>query len=84
MELNAKSIAAFKFTGLSADGEAIHGHRLADGKGLHLHAPKVARYWRMNYRFSGQKPPLALGVYPAVGQADARMAGQDSFQNGGQ
>ncbi|MGB6324990.1 MAG: integrase arm-type DNA-binding domain-containing protein [Methylocella sp.] len=36
--------------------------------------PMGARYWRMAYRYQGRQKTLALGVYPIVSLADARMA----------
>jgi len=47
--------------------------KLADGGGLYLLVqPNGARYWRMDYRWSGKRRTLALGVYPTVSLADAR------------
>jgi integrase len=49
--------------------------KLSDGGGLHLLVnPDGARYWRLAYRYDGQQKTLALGVYPIVSLADARMA----------
>jgi integrase len=49
--------------------------KLSDGGGLHLLVnPDGARYWRMAYRHQGRQKTLALGVYPIVSLADARMA----------
>ncbi|PNE10852.1 MAG: hypothetical protein CR217_12035 [Beijerinckiaceae bacterium] len=49
--------------------------KLSDGGGLHLLVnPDGARYWRMAYRYQGRQKTLALGVYPIVSLADARMA----------
>ena len=49
--------------------------KLSDGGGLFLLAtPEGARYWRMAYRFHGRQKTLAIGVYPAVSLADARVA----------
>jgi integrase len=43
--------------------------------GLHLLVnPNGARYWRMAYRYQGRQKTLALGIYPTVSLADARMA----------
>jgi integrase len=49
--------------------------KLSDGGGLHLLVnPDGARYWRLAYRYHGRQKTLALGVYPIVSLADARMA----------
>jgi integrase len=49
--------------------------KLGDGGGLHLLVnPDGTRYWRMAYRYQGRQKTLALGVYPIVSLADARMA----------
>ncbi len=47
--------------------------RLADGRGLVLHAqPTGAGWWRLRYRFGGRESMLSLGVYPDVPLALAR------------
>jgi len=39
----------------------------SDGGGLYLLIqPSGARYWRYDYRYSGRRKTLALGVYPEV------------------
>ena len=49
-------------------------YKLADGGGMYLLVkPDGARYWRMDYRFSGKRRTLALGVYPAVTLSSARI-----------
>src|SRR6202166_2222848 len=49
--------------------------KLSDGGGLHLLVdPKGGRYWRVAYRFAGKQKTLALGAYPSVSLADARIA----------
>jgi len=35
--------------------------------------PKRSKYWRLKYRFNGKEKLLALGVYPQVTLADARI-----------
>ncbi|HEY5802585.1 MAG TPA: integrase arm-type DNA-binding domain-containing protein [Lysobacter sp.] len=45
-----------------------------DGAGLHLDVrPNGARYWRLKYRHGGRELLMALGVYPEVSLAEARM-----------
>jgi integrase len=53
---------------------AAKAYKLSDGGGMYLLiAPDGARYWRMDYRFSGKRRTLALGVYPIVPLASARI-----------
>ncbi len=48
--------------------------RLADRDGLYLQIdPSGGRYWRFNYRFNCRQKTLALGVYPDVSLAKARL-----------
>lgn len=47
--------------------------KLPDGGGMYVHLwPNGARYWRMDYRFNGERKTAAFGVYPAVSLAEAR------------
>jgi integrase len=53
--------------------------KLSDGGGLHLLvSADGAKYWRLAYRWHGKQRTLALGVYPAVGLAEARAARDDA------
>src|SRR6185295_13675867 len=53
--------------------------KLSDGGGLHLLVnADGAKYWRLAYRWHGKQRTLALGVYPAVGLAEARAARDDA------
>jgi integrase len=48
-------------------------YKLSDGGGMYLLVkPDGARYWRLDYRFSGKRRTLALGVYPTVTLSGAR------------
>jgi len=48
--------------------------KLSDGGGLFLLVqPDGRRYWRLAYRFDGKQKLLALGVYPEVTLAEARL-----------
>ena len=49
------------------------GDKHTDGKALHLLVTAAGKYWRMSYRFDGKQKTLALGVYPAVSLAGARI-----------
>lgn len=51
---------------------ASAGDKYTDGEGMYLLVKSSGKYWRLNYRFGGKQKTLALGVYPAVGLADAR------------
>jgi integrase len=48
--------------------------KLSDGGGLHLLVqPAGGKLWRLAYRFGGKQKTLALGIYPAVSLAEARI-----------
>ena len=49
-------------------------YKLADGAGMYLLVhPSGAKYWRLKYRIAGKEKLLALGVYPEVSLAEARL-----------
>ena len=49
-------------------------YRVADSGGMYLEiTPTGAKYWRWKYRFDGKEKRLALGVYPEVTLAAARL-----------
>lgn len=50
------------------------GDKLPDGDGMYLLVKQAGKYWRMDFRHDGKRNTLALGVYPAVGLAEARRA----------
>lgn len=58
--------------------KSLHSPRkLFDGRGLYLLvAPNGGRYWRYNYRIDGKFKTLALGIYPDVPLAKARVRHQ--------
>ncbi|MCX6846048.1 MAG: tyrosine-type recombinase/integrase [Verrucomicrobia bacterium] len=48
--------------------------KLADGGGLHLEVrPNGSRLWRYRYRIDGKENLFAIGQYPAVSLAEARV-----------
>lgn len=48
--------------------------KLFDDRGLYLViTPAGGKLWRFDYRFGGKRKTLALGKYPDVGLADARI-----------
>ncbi|MBU8974784.1 tyrosine-type recombinase/integrase [Lysobacter sp. MMG2] len=50
-----------------------------DGGGLHLDVRlNGARYWRLKYRHGGRERLMALGVYPEVSLAEARLRRDDA------
>jgi integrase len=50
-------------------------YKLADGGGLYLLVrPTGAKLWRWKFRLAGKEGLFAVGVFPAVGLADARHA----------
>jgi hypothetical protein len=47
--------------------------KLSDGGGLYLLLnPNGSRWWRLDYRFTGKRKTLSMGVYPDVSLKDAR------------
>lgn len=57
----------------SAKPEA-KAYKLTDGDGMVLLVhPNGSKYWRLRYRFGGKEKMLALGKYPEVSLADARV-----------
>ena len=49
-------------------------YKLSDGAGMYLLVtPASQKYWRLKYRFAGKEKSLALGVYPDVTLAVARI-----------
>ena len=54
-------------------------YKLSDGGGLYLLVtPKGSTYWRLDYRFTGKRRTLALGVYPTVTLSNARARREDA------
>ena len=54
-----------------------YARKISDGRGLYLLVtPNGGRYWRYNYRFHGKHKTLALGIYPDVPLAKARVRHQ--------
>ncbi|MCF7986796.1 MAG: tyrosine-type recombinase/integrase [Methylovulum sp.] len=47
--------------------------KLSDGGGLHLLITKTSKLWRFSYRFGDKQKTLALGKYPLISLAKARM-----------
>ncbi|MGS0638776.1 tyrosine-type recombinase/integrase [Citrobacter sp. VF227] len=49
-------------------------YKLTDSQGLYLLVkPSGAKYWRYKYHFAGKEKKLAVGVYPDVSLAQARL-----------
>ncbi|MDL7081468.1 Arm DNA-binding domain-containing protein, partial [Escherichia coli] len=49
-------------------------YKLTDGGGMHLLVhPNGSKYWRLQYRYEGKQKMLALGIYPEITLADARV-----------
>jgi hypothetical protein len=54
-------------------------YKMADGKGMYLLVhPQTGKYWRYDYRFTGKRKTLALGVFPDVSLSDARTLHQQA------
>lgn len=61
--------------------------KLSDGNGLVLLVyPNGSKYWAFRYRYLGKEKNLSLGIYPAVGLAEARSKLSDARKllSGGQ
>ncbi|MDI9847320.1 tyrosine-type recombinase/integrase [Rhodoblastus sp. 17X3] len=53
--------------------------KLSDGGGLQLWiSPDGAKRWRLAYRFNEAQKTLAIGVYPATGLKEARVAREEA------
>ncbi len=65
-------LSALEIKGLSAKDK---DYWVSDEKGLRLLVKRNgSKYWRLKYRYQGKQKTLALGVYPNVSLADARIA----------
>ena len=54
-------------------------YKLTDGDGMVLLVhPNGSKYWRLRYRFGGKEKMLALGKYPEVSLADARVRREEA------
>jgi integrase len=54
-------------------------YKLSDGGGMYLLIkPDGPRYWRLDYRFSGKRRTLALGVYPTTTLSNARTRREEA------
>ncbi len=47
-------------------------YKLSDEKGMYVLVKKAGKYFRLDYRFGGNRKTLALGVYPDVKLQEAR------------
>ena len=53
-------------------------YKLSDDKDLYLLINKAGKYFRFDYRFTGKRKTLALGVYPNVRLKEAREKRDDA------
>lgn len=54
-------------------------YTLNAGDGLFLEImPNGAKWWRFRFAFAGKRGLLSMGVYPAVGLAEAKAARDDA------
>ena len=56
-------------------------YKLSDAKGLYLLVNNSGKYFRFDYRFTGKRKTLALGVYPDVSLKEARIKRDDAKKN---
>ena len=55
------------------------GKKLSDGQGMYLLVHKNgSKYWRMDFRLSGKRKTLALGVWPEVSLTRARKLREEA------
>ncbi|OMQ19937.1 tyrosine-type recombinase/integrase [Serratia oryzae] len=74
MKLNARQVETAK--------PSDKDYKLPDGNGLFLLVKSNgAKYWRYRYTFAGKEKLLAIGVYPAVSLATARLKRDEARQN---
>ena len=60
-------------TKVSAAKAKATAYKLTDGGGMYLLvSPKAQKWWRFDYRVSGRRKTMALGVYPEVSLKAAR------------
>jgi integrase len=53
--------------------------KVSDGGGLHiLVSPQGSKLWRLSYRFGTKQKTIALGPYPVVTLAEARLKREDA------
>lgn len=53
--------------------------KLVDEKGLYLLiSPSGGKWWRLDYRYSGKRKTLSMGIYPEVSLKDARSRRDDA------
>ncbi|WJH42118.1 Arm DNA-binding domain-containing protein [Aliirhizobium terrae] len=56
--------------------------KLPDGSGLYLFISKAGgKSWRFDYSYFGKRKTLTLGMYPAVGLAEARGRKDDAKES---
>jgi len=49
-------------------------YKLSDGRGLALHIlPNGSKLWRLKYRFNNKEKEYAIGTYPTISLAKARI-----------
>jgi integrase len=53
-------------------------YKLSDEKGMYVLVKKAGKYFRLDYRFGGNRKTLALGVYPDVKLQEAREKRDDA------
>jgi integrase len=53
--------------------EAANSAKYTDGGGMYLLVKASGKYWRLDYRFAAKRKTLALGIYPEVSLAKARL-----------
>lgn len=74
-----RTVKPLKDTAIKNCKPGIKDKKYSDGDGLYLLVTsKGGKYWRMKYRLHGKEHLLALGTYPEIQLADARMLRDDA------
>lgn len=70
----ARTVVPLSATEIKKANPKLKEYKLFDGGGLYLLIkPTGGKLWRLKYRFEGKDKVIAIGKYPAVSLADARI-----------
>lgn len=70
---------ALKVATIKAAKPRTKAYKMGDGEGLYLLVhPNGSKYWRFKYRVNGKEKTLALGKFPDISLADARIRRGDA------
>lgn len=72
--VNSEIFMALTFAQIKAAKSSDKPMKLSDEHGMYLFVNQSGKYWRFDYRFGGKRKTMSIGVFPAVGLAQARQA----------